>query len=57
MMVETVGTNIYVNTWNGTAGLWNRVDSDTVDEELERENPVTDQPAVTKMPGPLVGRK
>ncbi len=30
--------NIYGNTWNGTAGLWNRVDDDAFDEELEREN-------------------
>ena len=30
--------NIYGNIWNGTAGLWNRVEDDTVDEELEREN-------------------
>ena len=30
--------NTYGNTWNGTAGLWNRVEDDTVDEEMEREN-------------------
>jgi hypothetical protein len=30
--------NIYGNTWNGTAGIWNRVEDDTIDAEMEREN-------------------
>ena len=30
--------NVYTNPWNGPAGVWNRVEDDTVDEELEREN-------------------
>ena len=36
-LAKTFG-NIYRNVWNGTAGIWNRVEDDTVDEELEREN-------------------
>jgi hypothetical protein len=37
--------NIYGNTWNGTAGLWIRVDDDTADEELERDNLCRNSPS------------
>jgi hypothetical protein len=30
--------NIYANRWNGTAGVWNRGEDDTVDAELEYDN-------------------
>lgn len=30
--------NIYANQWNGTAGVWNRGEDDTVDAELEYDN-------------------
>ena len=30
--------NIYANQWNGTAGVWNRGEDDTVDTELEYDN-------------------
>ncbi|KAI2498892.1 Plant transposon protein [Fragilaria crotonensis] len=41
--------NIYANnTWNGTAGIWNRVEDDTVDEEMNRENQRHHQSNLTK---------
>ena len=30
--------NIYANPWNGTAGVWNHGEDDTVDDELDQEN-------------------
>ena len=37
--------NIYGNTWNGTSVLWIRVDDDTADEELERDNLCRNSPS------------
>ena len=37
-LLKKFGNVLYTNPWNGTAGVWNRVEDDTVDEELEREN-------------------
>jgi hypothetical protein len=40
--------NIYGNTWNGTAGIWNHVEDNTIDEEMERENRRHQQSAANK---------
>jgi len=36
-LFKTFG-NIYANPWNCTAGVWTRVEDNTIDEALGREN-------------------